>query len=227
MPQSTTYLGVPLFLSKSKSQGFGYVKERLDSKLKGWKSKNLSWSGRATLIRLVAQAIPTYSMSATLLPKGLSDQLDASVHRFWWSPKSKAGSYWSLMSWSFLCLPQKEGGLGFIKFWDFNQALISKLGWWILSGKDCLCIKVLRAKYKIQDNWLAHHSPSNVSPFWKSMMGTKHLIAKAACLLVGNGNSIRTWIDPWIPDLPGFIPTPKVDVDPDIALVVSQRLTPN
>ena len=59
------------------------------------------------------------------------------------------------------------------------------------------------------------------------MMGTKHLIAKAACLLVGNGNSIRTWIDPWIPDLPGFILTPKVDVDLDIALVVSQLLTPN
>ena len=54
LPQSTTYLGVPLFLSKRKSQDFGYVKERLDSKLKGWKSKNLSWSGKATLIKLVA-----------------------------------------------------------------------------------------------------------------------------------------------------------------------------
>ena len=59
------------------------------------------------------------------------------------------------------------------------------------------------------------------------MIGTKHLIAKAACLLVGNGNSIRTWIDPWIPDLLGFIPTPKVDANPDIALVVSQLLNPN
>ena len=117
--------------------------------------------------------------------------------------------------------------MGFRKFWDFNQALLSKLGWWILSRKDCLCIKVLTAKYKIRDNWLAHHSPSNVSPFSKSMMGTKHLVAKAACLLVGNGNSIRTWIDPWIPDLPGFIPTTKVDANPDIALVVSQLLTPN
>ena len=169
LPQSTTYLGVPLFLSKSKSQDFDYVKERLDSKLKGWKSKNLSWSGRATLIKSVAQAIPTYSMSATLLPKGLSDQLDASVHRFWWRPKSNASSYWSPMSWSSLCLPQKEGGLGFRKFWDFNQALLSKLGWWILSRKVCLCIKVLTAKYKIRDNWLAHHSPSNASPLLEKL----------------------------------------------------------
>ena len=82
-------------------------------------------------------------------------------------------------------------------------------------------------KYKIRDNWLAHHSLSNASPFWKSLIGTKHLIAKASCLLVGNGNSIRTWIDSWIPDLPGFIPSPKVNANPDIALVVSQLLNPN
>ena len=178
-------------------------------------------------MRSVAQAIPTYSMSAILFPKGLCDQLDASVHRFWWSPKSKAGSYWTPMSWSSLCWPQKEGGLGFRKFWDFNQALLPKLGWWILSEKDCLCIKVLREKYKIRDNWLAHHSPSNASPFWRSMMGIKYLIAKAACLLVGNGDSIRTWSDLWIPDLLSFTPTPKVYANLDIALVVSHLLTPN
>ena len=105
LPQSTTYLGVPFFLSKSKSQDFRYVKERLDSKLRKWKSKNLSWFGRTTLIRSMAQAIPAYSMLAILFPKGLCDKLDALVSRFWWSPKSKAGSYWTPMSWSSLCSP--------------------------------------------------------------------------------------------------------------------------
>ncbi|KAF3976726.1 hypothetical protein CMV_000124 [Castanea mollissima] len=88
LPQSTTYLGVPLFLSKCKSQDFRYVKERLDGKLNGWKSKNLSWSGRATLIRSVAQAILAYSISATLLLKGLYDQLDGSILDFGGAPKS-------------------------------------------------------------------------------------------------------------------------------------------
>ena len=59
------------------------------------------------------------------------------------------------------------------------------------------------------------------------MMGIKHLIAKVACLLVGNGDSIKTWPDLWIPDLPSFTPTPKVDANSDIALVVSQLLTPD
>lgn len=58
-------------------------------------------------------------------------------------------------------------------------------------------------------------------------MVIKHLIAKVACLLVGNRDSIRTWSDSWIHDLPSFTPTPKVDANPDIALVVSQLLTPD
>ena len=152
LSNNTTYLGVPLFLSRSKNQDFRYIKEKLDSKLSGWKSKNLSWSSRATLIKLVAQAIPAYAMSAIQLPKGLCDQLDVSIRRFWWNPKSKLGSYWTTMSWSSLCWPQKEGGLGFKNLWDFNQALLSKFGWWILTRKYCLCVNVLRVKYKIRNN---------------------------------------------------------------------------
>ncbi|XP_065638222.1 uncharacterized protein LOC136071171 [Quercus suber] len=41
---------------------------------------------------------------------------------------------------------------------------------------------------------------------------------------VGDGNSIRIWDDPWIPDLQGFIPKPKNGVNPDEILLVSQLL---
>ena len=48
---------------------------------------------------------------------------------------------------------------GFRKAWDFNQALLSKLAWWTLSEKNCLCVMLLRAKYKVRSNWLVE--PSN------------------------------------------------------------------
>ena len=131
------------------------------------------------------------------------------------------------MSWSSLCWPQKEGGLGFRNLWDFNQALLSKLGWKILTRKDCLYVNVLRARYKIHNNWLTHSYSSHASLFWKSLLGIKHLISKATCILFGNGDSIRIWSDPWIPNLPGFIPSPKVDANPNLALVVSQLLSSN
>lgn len=225
LPQNTTYLGVPLCLSKSRNKDFRFIKEKLDNKLCGWKSQKKSWLGRATLVKSVAQAILVYAMSTILLPKGLCDQLGASVRRFWWNLNSKSGPYWTLMSWLSLCWHQKEGGLGFRYFWDLNQALLSKLGWWIISGNDCLCVQVLRAKNKVPKNWLSHSSFGNASPFWKSLMGIKNLVAKAACLQVGNGASIRTWFDPWIPNLPGFIRSLKEGANSDLALVVSQLLT--
>jgi hypothetical protein len=53
-------------------------------KLKGWKEKSLSFAGRGTLIKAVAQAIPTYLMSSFLLPKGLCQQIESITSRFWW-----------------------------------------------------------------------------------------------------------------------------------------------
>lgn len=112
-PQSTSYLGVPLYLSKNRSHDLKFVKDKLENKHSGWNSKNLSWVGSATLIKSVAQSIPTYTMVSLQFPKNLCDQLDAVVHRFWWNPKMESGSFWTPKAWSTLCRPLKEGGIGF------------------------------------------------------------------------------------------------------------------
>ena len=38
----------------------------------------------------------------------------------------------------------------------------------------------------------------------------------------GDGNSIRIWEDPWVPELHEFIPSPKNGVDPNGIILVSQ-----
>ena len=151
-PPNTKYLGVPLFFTSSRCKDLQPMKEKLENKLSGWKSKNLSWIGRGTLIKSVAQTIPTYHMSTIQFPKALCEQLDAVIKWFRWNPKSREGHYLTPMAWSSLCWPQKEGGLGFRKAWDFNQALVSKLAWWTLLEKNCLCVILLRAKYKVSSN---------------------------------------------------------------------------
>jgi hypothetical protein len=83
--------------------------------------------GRATLIKSVAQATPTYTMATFQLPKKLSESMDSLLKRFWWSPKKEEKHYLTPMAWSSLCWPIKEEGLGFRKFWDFNLAMLSKL----------------------------------------------------------------------------------------------------
>jgi hypothetical protein len=70
------YLGVPTHIGRSKNQAFQFIQDRIWKKLKGWKEKNLSFAGRATLIKAVAQAIPTYFMSSFLIPKGLCAHME-------------------------------------------------------------------------------------------------------------------------------------------------------
>jgi exonuclease III len=78
------YLGQPTYIGRAKSQVFSYILDRVGKKLKGWKEKNLSFAGRATLIKAVAQAIPTYLMSIYLIPKGLCHKMESMISNFWW-----------------------------------------------------------------------------------------------------------------------------------------------
>ena len=73
----------PLLLEKSKNEVFAVIKERVGRKLAGWKEKLLSIGGREILIKVVAQAIPTYTMSCFQLPKGLCDDIEGMMRKFW------------------------------------------------------------------------------------------------------------------------------------------------
>lgn len=46
------YLGLPTYVGRS--EAFGYIKDRLTKKLKGWRSNLLSSAGREMLIKMVA-----------------------------------------------------------------------------------------------------------------------------------------------------------------------------
>ena len=65
------YLGFPVYMGKSKTQTFAYLKERVWKRIQGWKEKLLSGAGKDVLIKAVAQAIPTYAMSCFELTKTL------------------------------------------------------------------------------------------------------------------------------------------------------------
>ncbi|XP_023891658.1 uncharacterized protein LOC112003691 [Quercus suber] len=82
--QHEKYLGLPSLVVRSKKNTFHDLKDKLRKKLARWKEKLLSNAGNEILIKLVAQAIPSYTMSCFKLPDSLCDELAGIVRKFWW-----------------------------------------------------------------------------------------------------------------------------------------------
>ena len=83
----------------------------------------LSQARKEVLIKAVAQAIPTYTMSVFKLPNTLYDELTSMVRTFWWG-QSNGRNRMVWLSWDKMCAPKKDGGLGFRDLKAFNLALL-------------------------------------------------------------------------------------------------------
>ena len=104
-----SYLGLPFLIGKSKKNTFAQLTQKLASKLVGWKEKILSNAGKEVLIKVVAQAVSSYTMSYFKLPNGLCEEMTRMVRQFWWGQvKNEKKVAW--MSWDRMCHPKEEGG---------------------------------------------------------------------------------------------------------------------
>ena len=77
-------MGLPSLVGRNKKNTFKEVKEKLAKKLAGWKEKLLSKAGKEVLIKAIAQAIPTYTMSCFKIPDSLCDEMTSLIKNFWW-----------------------------------------------------------------------------------------------------------------------------------------------
>ena len=80
---------MPLVVGKGKRKAFNCIKDQVGKKIAGWKGKLLSSTGREILIKVLAQATLTYTMSCFKLLDLLCKELDAMMSSFWWGQKDK------------------------------------------------------------------------------------------------------------------------------------------
>ena len=135
----------------------------------------LSKVGKEVLIKAMALAIPTYTISCFKLPDSLCDEITNMIRNFWWGQRHEERKIpW--ISWEKLCEPKEGGGLGFKNLKLFNLALLAKQGWRLQVGQESLVYKVLKAKYFPRSDFINASIGHNPSYTWRSIMAAQNLV---------------------------------------------------
>jgi hypothetical protein len=163
-------------------------------------------------------------MSSFLIPISLSSSLDRMFKNFWWEfPKDRARNLY-LKSWSSICLPKHEGGLGFRQMHEFNLSLITKLGWKMITKTNCQWVEQLQNKYIKYGDFLSSPISSSASWLWKGTQKIKPFISAGACLRVFRNSTAPIWSSNWVPSIPSFKPGPKFPLNKHLMALLVRDL---
>ncbi|XP_074342149.1 uncharacterized protein LOC141679584 [Apium graveolens] len=78
------YLGLPNVIGRNKSSALGYLTDRMQHRVESWDKRQLSKGGKEIMLKMEAQALPTYAMSIFLLPNKICKDMERIMNRYWW-----------------------------------------------------------------------------------------------------------------------------------------------
>ncbi|XP_056850702.1 uncharacterized mitochondrial protein AtMg00310-like [Raphanus sativus] len=102
------------------------------------------------------------------------------------------------VSWDRMATPKCVGGLGFKDSESFNDSLLAKLGWRIMNNPEALLSQVLKGKYFPDCSFMESTQKQTASHGWTGIMEGKEVLKKGLGYLVGDGENISGWYDPWL-----------------------------
>ncbi|XP_062104193.1 uncharacterized protein LOC133815357 [Humulus lupulus] len=77
------------------------------------------------------------------------------------------------VSWDEVCRPKAEGGLGFRRIKEWNEAAIGKYVWVVASKKDSLWVRWIHAVYIGDGDWWDYKASNGSSWYWKQIVKVK------------------------------------------------------
>ncbi|XP_019184794.1 PREDICTED: uncharacterized protein LOC109179753 [Ipomoea nil] len=165
-------------LGVGQADDFGkYLEQKLRQRFSSWNKKLLSKAGKEVLLKSVAQAMPTYTMSIYLLPTTLCIALERLMNRYWWGQSGSQGSiHW--MSWDRMCVPKKFG---------------AKQGWGLLTSPESLVARVFKARYYPTSSFYEATIGGNPSYAWRSILAGQALLKTSCRRRIGNRSTTNGW----------------------------------
>jgi hypothetical protein len=102
------------------------------------------------------------------------------------------------INWKKNCKQKQDGGIGFRDLSFFNEALLAKQGWRLLTNPQSLVATVLKAKYYPHQSFLKANLSHRPSYLWQSIYKASHVLKKGCFWWIGNGKQTSIWEDRWI-----------------------------
>jgi hypothetical protein len=112
VPLGSTYIGLPLSMSKISRTMLPPVIQRVDSRLPGWMPRMLGSGAQVQLINSALSAIPNFSMACILWDKASIEAIDRLTRAFLWKNKKDIHGGHCLIAWDVVTMPKEQGGLG-------------------------------------------------------------------------------------------------------------------
>jgi len=139
------YLGLPIGGNPRRLSFWDPIVNRIKTRLLGWNSRFLSFSGRLILLKAVLTSLPIYALSFFKAPPGIISSIESLLNKFFWGGSEDSRKI-TWIGWNTLCSKKEHGGLGVRKLKEFNIALLGKWCWRILVDREGLWYHVLAAR---------------------------------------------------------------------------------
>jgi hypothetical protein len=171
-----TYLGVPLSDRRLRRCDLQPTIDKLAAKVKGWNKGKFSLDARLLLVKHVLSAMHIFQLLVIDPPVWLLKVIDKLRRGFLWNNDEFAPGSPCLVSWDTVCRPRELGGLGIPNLQRVGTAL--------------------RVRWLWQD-WTELDKPWQGLPITTDVK-VQNLFNAAVKFIVGNGNRIKFWLDPWL-----------------------------
>lgn len=80
--ETERYLGLPNIVGRRKKESFQILKDCIKMHIDNWNTKYLSQGGKKIFIKVILQAIPTYTIACFLLLRTLCDDIENIIAKF-------------------------------------------------------------------------------------------------------------------------------------------------
>lgn len=189
-----TYLGVPIFCGRPKSEYFLPIADKIRSKLSVWKGRQLSQAARLQLIESVIQCYLIHIFQVYEWPKSLLRKLERWTRNFFWNGDPlKCGS--SLVSSNKCCVPKEQGGLGLRNLFLLNRALLLNRSWEVASKASILASFLHDQFLTVGLQPSTYYKKSSV---WLGIRKLWPILQSNVRWIVGNGDCVQFWKDNWL-----------------------------